>query len=692
MLAFAGAIFISAFLVFQVQPIIAKAILPWFGGTPAVWTTCLLFFQVVLLLGYAYAHASIRWLGARRQAIVHAALLALALLTLPITPDADWKPQGTEDPVLRILGLLAGTVGAPYLLLSATAPLLQAWFARSEPGKSPYRLYALSNLGSLLGLVTYPVGIEPLLTTGEQQALWSGGFLMFALVCWLCALRSLRSPDGTGSAAAIPDGTGTGAALPEPARPEPDARLYLLWIALSACGSTLLLAVTNQMCQEVAVVPFLWVLPLTLYLLSFILCFESDRWYRRAVYMPLLAAGLWAIGYVTGKGLGIALVWAIPMLAGGLFVGCMFCHGELAALRPAPRHLTAFYLMSSVGGAVGGLFVGFVAPYAFSGFWEIHFAILGCATLAVLLVLRQYPAARETRRTVIRACLHLVLGVVAVATVERFLVATERSPFHGRNFYGHISVSSTPAKRPEDTTLDLTHGATRHGRQYVDPARRHIPTSYYGYVTGIGRAFADYPRRTGRRVGLIGLGAGTLAAYAVRGDFFRFYEINPLVVDYALLHFTYLSDARRRGAEVEISLGDARISMEREAPQNYDLIVLDAFSSDSIPTHLLTRESFEIYSGHLRQDGVLAVHISNRHIDLRPVVHSLARSIGCVSWLIVNQDDSKDAVHMSHWVLVTRNLPLLMSPHVLPAGALLPGGPRLRMWTDDYSNLFQLLK
>src|SRR5438876_1401131 len=389
MLLYACTIFLSAFLLFQVQPLIAKMILPWFGGSAAVWTACVLFFQLLLLLGYLYSHWTVRYLRPKTQTILHIAVLAASLLMLPAIPNAAWKPAGGEDPTLRILGLLGATIGLPYLLLSTTGPLIQAWFVRERlrEGGSAYRLYALSNLGSMLALLSYPALVEPYFATESQGYAWSAGYVAFALFCGAAAWRGLTRFRGNETPLGAP-------VAGQPESPAPDAALLLIWISLAAAASTLLLAVTNHLSQNVAAIPFLWVPPLAIYLLSFILCFDGDGWYKRPLYLGLLAVMIGGMAYALfTDSENMPLKVALPLFATGLFTCCMVCHGELARLKPDPRYLTLFYLMVSIGGAIGGIFVGVLAPRLFSGYYELPLGLVGCAVL--VLVVLQHEAFRE---------------------------------------------------------------------------------------------------------------------------------------------------------------------------------------------------------------------------------------------------------------------------------------------------------
>jgi SAM-dependent methyltransferase len=674
MALYATTVFLSAFLLFQVQPLVAKIILPWFGGSAAVWTVCMLFFQVLLLLGYFYAHGSIRWQTPSRQRLVHWVLLAAALAVLPLAPSETWKPKGgDDDPTLRILALLAATIGLPYLLLSTTGPLAQAWFARERPGVSPYRLFALSNLGSMLALVSYPLLVEPFAPMRWQTAAWSIGFAAFALLCATLAWRNSRAGPAAEELATAP---------------KPGAAIRSLWVALPACASMLLLAFTSHMSLNIAAIPLLWVLPLALYLASFVLCFDAPRWYRRAVWLPLLAAGVAGVCYTLTSQHRNTDVWLlIPLYSATLLAACMACHGELARCRPHPRHLTAYYLMIAFGGALGGVLVGLVAPYAFPDLYELP---LGIAALAFLV-----PVALLLRRTAWRPKRPLILGT-AVATAAMvlgaWLLGQYREGDEGvrvttRNFYGVLKTRDS-GEGPFAERI-LTHGTIVHGRQFLAPERRAWPTSYYGRDSGVGLAIAQQGKRGPVRVGVVGLGAGTLASYGRAGDAYRFYDINPRVVELARTEFSFLGDSKAR---VDTVLGDARLSLEREPGQNFDVLALDAFSSDSIPVHLLTSEAFAVYLRHLRPDGILAVHVSNRYIDLVPVLEQAARHHSLEARLVESDDDEDAGTYRADWVLLSPSAKAFAEPPLADSAHELDPKTEVSLWTDDYSNVFRLLK
>ena len=675
MVIYAATIFISAFLLFLVQPVIAKQILPWFGGSAAVWTTCLVFFQFVLLFGYAYADLTTRYLKPRTQVWLHVALLAASLISLPIIPDAVWKPAGDEDPAARILGLLAATIGLPYFLLSTTGPLVQAWFARTFPRGTVYRLFALSNFASLLALIAYPPLIEPWTPTRVQSLVWSAGYLLFVVLCGAAGLYSLRAAIASAGAASAD-------CAAVPAAAAPTARDYIVWLLLAAMGSYMLLAVTNHITQNVASVPFLWILPLILYLVTFILCFEGRGWYQRRFFLGPLAVIVVVMAWGMHAGGDIMDVTdAVPIYCAGLFVLCMFYHGELAARKPAPRYLTRFYLMVSLGGALGGLFVGVVAPLIFNTYYELGIGLIVTGVLAMYLLWplpKWIPAA--------------ALGVTAASAYymyEHVHDLNRNVKLSMRNFYGTLRVKQFGPDDEPATVRRLLHGVIMHGEQYLEPKLRRQATSYYGPDSGIGLAIKHYADRP-LRLGVIGLGTGTLAAYGKSGDTFRFYELDPQVLAVAQRDFYYLSDSR---AKIESALGDARLNLEREPPQQFDILVIDAFSSDSIPVHLVTREAMGVYLRHMRPDGIIAFHVTNRYLDLPPVVKMIADAHDMPSALISHDPDEKDERYSrTDWVLVTRDQAFLRSDAVAGATSEVKVPQRLSLWTDDFNNLLRILK
>lgn len=682
MLAFSLTIFWGACLLFLVQPLIARFILPWFGGGPAVWTTCMLFFQLLLLGGYAYAHFSISRLTPRRQVITHLALLGLAVALLPITPGDAWKPTGEAGATGHILQLLVVCLGLPYLVLAATGPLLQAWFSKAQPGVSPYRLYALSNVGSLLALLVYPFFLEPHLTRQAQADGWSWGLVLYAGLAAWCGVKVWRTAD-----------IGSADAAQAAVEPVPTLARRLLWFALPACGVMLLLAITNKLCQDIAVVPFLWVLPLSLYLLSFIISFDNPRWYHRGLWLPLLLGLLAAVLanlHEAESHPSIAPLAALYL--GTMFVACMVCHGEVFRLRPGPSRLTGYYLSLSGGGATGGLIVALGAPVVFPDYFELHLALFLSAAL-VIAVLREDPAGRRPHATARWgwAVLLLMLPVFGYGLYDVAATSLRGSLTVTRGFYGVLKVIENDKDDPEAHHLTLQHGGTIHGLQYLKPERRIEPTSYYTSTSGVGRLLRTHKPDGGRRIGAVGLGTGTLAAWGRPGDTFRFYEINDDVARLATGTFTYLKDSK---AKTELVMGDARLSMERESNQQYDLIILDAFSSDAIPVHLLTLEAFGHYQRHLKADGAIVVHVSNRYLNLHPVVYRLAEKIGFPGVTIDDHDTAyEDAgFYGSDWIILTRNTALLEQPLIKDATSPPVEYPsRIMYWTDERSDLLSLL-
>lgn len=880
----AGTIFLSAFLLFQVQPIISKKILPWFGGSPAVWTTCVLFFQMALLGGYAYSHWIINRVSIRRQGVIHATLLGLALLTLPFFPPWDWwKPADGNYPAMRIMLLLLFVVGSTYFLLSTTGPLVQAWFARLYPGRSPYRLYALSNVGSLLALLSYPFLFETMLYVDTQGRLWSLGFVVFAILIGIMARTMWREAQADVVAEPVPrpaaNSTQPAAKSTRPAKPgdkpsapeapvdgPPSAWLRLGWLALAATATMTLLAFTNHLCQDIAVVPFMWVIPLSLYLLTFIITFEYERFYFRTFFGVLtllsilwltamlnftavdealekpqrfVAAALWQPKLDTQqekddyakKNFGEKMEVAKPLVYSPfsrpmnwtfarvdwldqvvqntfskeigdenrkryaewqkneyaewkkqyaewknekkddpqmvtkaapakpaqptyrdddwipfdcscgdftdhvvaittsfmvvLFLICLVCHGELVKSKPKPQYLTSFYLFISLGGALGGLFVALICPMIFKSHFELALSMIGgfiVAWMAIFNAGRQgMLKSRELMQwlfafVVVGTTLLVAKGNIDGVEPSRWLsilpkwfsdkiVAWKIVPEpndkvigRDRNFYGTVFVEKLGDwDDPSNSGLALYNGRIWHGFQYQDPARQLEPTTYYVEGTGAALAVTEHPKRLkgeSLKVGVIGLGTGSMAAHGKAGDKFYFYDIDPKIEDFAKKYFTYLKDSP---AKPEVILGDARIMMERQEDQNYDVIVLDAFSGDAIPAHLLTKEAFALYERHLHKDadgkpdGVIVIHISNRYIALEPVVAAIAEEYKYETIEVNAPGDDTFAGTASDWVLVSKNRDFLSNPTVASAGKRLDP-PKRVLWTDQFTALFPLLK
>ena len=829
MLVYAITIFISAFLLFQVQPMIAKIILPWFGGGAAVWSTCMMFFQIVLLLGYLYSHATTRYMKPKAQAILHSVLLLISLgllvLLINLPGSSDWKPIDEKTPLLRILVLLGATIGLPYLMLSTTGPLIQAWYVRATSGAVPYRLFALSNFGSFLALLSFPFVVEPLLASRPQVYTWAAGFAVFALLTIYTGWRTLQA-SGDDQAQSITEET---AKLP----PIPWAS-QLLWIALAATASVMLLAITSQLTQNVAPIPFLWVLPLSIYLLTFILCFESGRYYKREIFLPLLALALALAGALLMEE-NRSGFWPIYAWSAILFVCCMVCHGELAMQKPNPKQLTLFFLMVSVGGALGGSFVAILAPLVFDSYWELPISLVACGALASWIFWREevpkgeflpsnwriwmvavlgaafigllffyrheaddiwtrqmslvVPAGIVFAGLVALALAHeaglptsfrldwaaMGFGAVCLVLLARdlgmrfgyflpkliedadtdelgfgFLAAlaamaalaglltiagsdtglsskrlgalfallavvlgghllkhqlvnlrkfdsTDSYRLVTRNFYGVLKVRDEKGTKTSPPDRVLVHGTINHGVQLLDPARRREITSYYNPKSGFGRMMQIEQRKPHLKVGITGLGAGVTAGFCRAGDTFRFYELNPLVLEIANSWFTFLADCP---GDKQVYLGDGRLNLERQPSQQFDLLAMDAFSSDSVPVHLLTREVFGLYGRHLKPDGVLAINVSNRYLNLVPIVTGNAKANGMSCALVEDEGKGEEFYSPTSWMLCSRDPkpfddPIFNTedPSTHEKETTRPKeDPAIRPWTDDYSNLFQILK
>ncbi len=706
-------VFVGAFLLFQVQPLIAKFILPWFGGSAAVWTTCMLFFQVFLVAGYAYAHATCRWLSPRSQAWLHIVFVLAAMAMLPIVPAAAWEPAARTEPIGHILLLLTVCLGLPYFVLASTGPLVQAWFAKQVPGESPYRLYALSNVGSFLALLSFPFVVEPMLTRQSQAAMWGWGFVIYAVLATVCGLWQWRATGARNkpnakkpraSRSTMARGIPQLLHEPSPGHPRPtsdtsDASMphgsradVFLWLMFPACGTVLLLATNNKLCQEVAAVPFLWVLPLAIYLLTFVICFERPAWYARTVFTWLLVPALGAWCYALFSQATMPIEAQVVISCIGLFVACMVCHGEVYRLRPPPQSLTGFYLMIAIGGALGGFAVAVLAPLVLRLYSELHWGLMLLVALVAWVHFRDRSAwVIDGRRLPVWPGVLAGLIVLAGGLIYHLQTGMEGVVRASRNFYGVLRVVEIERDDPDYHARMLIHGTTNHGLEFLSPEKSNLPTMYFNPPSGVGLAL-DYARARGPlRIGVVGLGVGTLAAYGRPADTIRFYELDPDVVKLAQTQFGYL---KRCKAKVEIILGDGRLSLEREEPQEFDVLVLDAFSGDSPPVHLLTREAFELYLRHVKPTGVIAVNTSNRYLDFFPVVLAAAEYHGVgmifVPW---NEKPMPLGYASSAWILVSRNKNFLYDEGMLShasrpfrQSSLVPVP-----WTDDYASLFRIL-
>lgn len=739
-------ILVAAFLLFQVELILSAYVLPWFGGSAAVWTTTMLVFQTLLFAAYAYAHQVASRLLSGTQVRLHLALIAASVAALaiagtrwpsPITPGVNWKPNDTNHPALDIIAILLVSVGIPFFLLSTSGPLLQAWYTRATE-RAPYRLYAVSNFGSLLGLLSYPFVVEPLLKLRTQGWFWSGLYLVFAagIAGCVAAVRSARRTEQAPVAR-------------EPESPAPSGTQYALWVLLPGCASVALLATTSVISLYLAATPLIWVLPLSVYLISFIICFGRPAWYVPGVFHTLYGVGcVLLLLAIASTDVWFELASCLFLL----FAICMICHGEVVRIKPAPEHATAFYLSISGGGALGGIFVGVIAPLLFSRIWEFQFVIVATGLLVVIGLYRQpdswlyrSPRIAATGTAMLLAVLpylgtrlspevargfeqmgyfqagallciplapifgvslikpkrsHSLLATLGLLAFALVLLAYSlyRVPWGNngttvariRNFYGVLEVQQSP-----DETM-LMHGKTLHGSQLRAPALSQMPITYYAPESGFGQFMLSHPKRnpvSPMRIGVIGMGTGTIAAYGLPGDYVRFYELNPGVEEMVRGENAWFSYVNHSRARVDVVLGDGRLSLERElkqgAPQNFDVLVLDAFNGDAIPVHLLTVEAFQTYLQHLTSDGVLVVHVSSSTLDLSPVLLAAMEQTRLHGTLAYSADPATKI--SSIWVLFTRNPELLRTPGVRRVGRPLDHGQQPVLWTDDHTDITRLL-
>ncbi len=690
--AFGAAILLAASLLFQIQFVLGKLILPWFGGSASVWSTALVVFQALLLVGYAYAHG-IASLPTRRQQLTrHGILVAVVVAMLawrtlawpsPVTPGDAWKPDPDAPPAWQIVLLLTGAIGLPFVLLASTSPLLQRWYADAiatplGPRRSPYRLYALSNLGSLVGLVSYPLLVEPRLDVFGQGRTWTLAYGLFAIATMGCAWMMRHVPvthhewrDEGEVASAQP-----------PSRPS--GGRYLLWMTLAAVPAGLLQSTTTKITQDIAAVPFLWMVPLAIYLVTFVLAFEYPRLYHRYVMTALLTAML-VVVHVEWSSTLVVLATILAAQAMASFA----LHGELARRAPSPTWLTRYFLIVSAGGVLGSAIVAFGAPLLFDGIIEYPLTLMAAVLVMAMLHVLQatdLEGGRARAAWMIATALAILGGVVAGKTAIEWHALTEDAIFTSRSFYGALRVREQQFDTGE-TYRRLQHGTTLHGMQYLDEAKARQPVSYYTPSSGVGQAMAALAvLERPARVGIVGLGTGTLAAYGRPGDTFTFFEIDPQVVALSTARpplFRYLQDSE---AQIVIEGGDARLTLERAAPSGFDLLVLDAFSSDSVPVHLLTREAFALYARHLHDArSVIAVHVSNRYLDLEDVVQAAGAASGFEA-VQVEHDLVDNDTERTTWMLLARDRAALVVYGDTYAGT------DTAPWTDASSNLLGVLR
>jgi hypothetical protein len=675
---FALTIFCASFLLFLVQPIIAKELLPQFGGSASVWLTCLVFFQSALLLGYAGADRFVTAVPARLQIVIVVVLVLAAAATLPIVPAVHGGRDYT-NPALGVLATLAVTVGLPYVLVSATTPVVQSWYARSLPGRSPYGLFALSNLASMLALFGYPLVMEPWVGTHWQAYGWSAAYLAWAALLVACAVAARADGRTAGSAhATVSASAHTGTAGPTASR-------LGEWLLLSGLGSWLLLALTRHLTRDVAAIPLLWILPLAVYLLTFIVAFSDWRWLssRALTLCGLAALLLYAVftawsSWPGADDLELPIAAQIGVFCGVLGGACLLCNGGLALARPASQHLTRFYLTLSLGSAAGAVLIGLIAPAVMNVDFDLEIGMIACAVLVL------WRSRRQQRALWILSAVTAVLVLAAAGlVVQQFYEGTVLAR---RNFYGTLRVFDWD-QQGAGRARSLANGVIVHGTQYLAPALARRPTEYYGDASGIGHAMSAQQKDPApHRIGVIGLGTGTMAAYGRSGDVMRFYEINPQVIAIAQREFTFLNNS---AARVEVAQGDARLSLAAEAPQRFDVLVIDAFTGDAIPVHLLTVEALDLYLRHLQPHGIIAFHVSNLYLDLVPVVGRLAQARQLASRL-VETDQEDDFNTSSAWVLVSPDPKTLAVPEIAAVSQAVPANTT-RLWTDDFSDLLPFL-
>ncbi|MGK0306322.1 MAG: MFS family permease [Gammaproteobacteria bacterium] len=683
-------VFISAFLIFQIQPIISKIILPWFGGGASVWTTCMLFFQFFLLIGYLYAYLLTKILKVKHQIVVHLVFLLCSLFLLPYNISDIQNTLSSGPPTWAVLKVLFLGLGFPYLILSANTPLLQHWFTRETNGANPYRLYAISNIGSFLALVSYPVLIEPFMTLDWQVKLWSSIYYLFVLlVAWIFFIVAKQNNKDSHF-------------IPEHIiNPKVGSFRLTLWFMLSALGVVLLVSTTNALTQNVPPVPFLWLAPLAIYLLTYVVTFSNLGIYVRYLWLPffMLLSFVALLIYFIGGQFDIITQLLIYLLI--LLCGCMICHGELNSLKPKQGNTTLFYLVLSGGGVFGSFLVSFVAKSVFDEFLEFPLAIFSVLVLATASLLWNKQDILADAKPILSGVNHRHLSILAagsavVALVWLLAFSKLNNQYQqydiakARNFYGILTVKDiTEGNVNERRLID---GTTSHGSQSLPLSKSAVPLSYYRPGTGVQLVIEELSSDSKLQVGIIGLGVGALAAYGQSGDHYTFYEINPLVSDFAHKYFSYLD---RSQAEVEVKLGDARVSLQHELDlgQNngFDLLIIDAFSGDLIPTHLMTHEAFLLYQQHIKTQGVMALHLSNRHLSLLPVIVQHSNTLDMQVMLFETPGNGNE--HDAQWVVLTNNSRITQSPNLIYKQSVISKEQYKKvLWTDDYSSLLPILK
>ena len=669
-LLYGTTVFLGAFLLFLVEPMAAKQLLPVLGGSSAVWLTCLVFFQITLLLGYLYAHWLTRAPAADWRNLLYLASLAAAVLFLVVQRLFPVELSHSSDhPVTTIFITLTFTIGLPFLLLGATSPLLQLWFLRANGGTIPYRLFALSNVGSLLALVAYPFAVEPNLTLKLQRTLWSLGFILYAILCAVLVRKTRSSQQPAASQEDQPT-------------PQTPSLTRWLWFFLPMAAAMQLSAVTQHLTVNIAAIPLLWMLPLAAYLLTFILAFEFPSLYRRGIVIRLLVVMLASLGYAISKtDVSLPIGIAILFFLAEAFLAGLFCHAETYALRPnRPTETTLFYLFIAAGGAAGTFFIGILSPLIFSANYDLAISFFVTAVLAIAVTWNDGWPQRLLWSTA-SALLLFFAVMLHTAYAREALVEV-------RNFYGTLRVKQLTTNQG-DTERMLLNGTIQHGTQLFAPGLTRTPTTYYADDSGIGLALRNCCEGRPRNIGVIGLGTGTLATYGNSSDHIRFYEINPLVRPIAQNLFTYLRDSP---AQISFAEGDARTTLTHETSQNFDVLAIDAFSGDAIPLHLLTIEAIALYKKHLAPNGILAFHVSNQYLNLAPEIAQLANAANMQSKLIESQPDDSLGAYRATWILLTTSQTFFNRPEIANAASVVPANSSLRPWTDDYSSILPILQ
>jgi hypothetical protein len=684
-------VFISAFLIFQIQPIISKIILPWFGGGASVWTTCMLFFQSFLLIGYLYAYILTKILKVKHQIVVHLVFLLCSLFLLPYNISDIQNTLSSGPPTWAVLKVLFLGLGFPYLILSANTPLLQHWFTRETNGANPYRLYAISNIGSFLALVSYPVLIEPFMTLDWQVKLWSSIYYLFVLLVAWIFLNVVKQNNKDSHF------------IPEHIiNPKIASFRLILWFMLSALGVVLLVSTTNALTQNVPPVPFLWLAPLALYLLTYVVTFSNLGIYVRYLWLPffMLLSFVALLIYFIGGQFDIITQLLIYLLI--LLCGCMICHGELNSLKPEQGNTTLFYLVLSGGGVFGSFLVSFVAKSLFDEFLEFPLAIFSVLVLATASLLwnKQYflAEAKPILTGVVnnRHLSILATGSAFVALVWLIAFSKLNNQYQqydiakARNFYGILTVKDIAEDNVNERRL--IDGTTSHGSQSLPLSKSAVPLSYYRPGTGVQLVIEELSNDSNIQVGIIGLGVGALAAYGQSGDHYTFYELNPLVSVFANKYFSYLGSSN---AAVDVKLGDARVTLQHELDlgQNneFDLLIIDAFSGDLIPTHLMTHEAFLLYQQHIKTQGVMVLHLSNRHLSLLPVIIQHSNTLDMQVMLFETPGNGNE--HDAQWVVLTNNSRITQSQNLIYRQSVISKEQYKKvLWTDDYSSLLPILK